>query len=50
VLVLIFSGDSNSSQQFLREVQLAVNSRLHIVQFRITPVPNATRSPSRIPK
>ena len=41
VLVLIFSGDSNSSQQVLREVQLAANSRLHIVQFRIDPaVPN----------
>jgi hypothetical protein len=41
VLVLIFSGDSNSSQQVLREVQLAANSRLHIVQFRIdSVVPN----------
>ncbi len=38
VLVLIFSGDSNSSQQVLREVQLAANSGLHIVQFRIDSV------------
>jgi hypothetical protein len=41
VLVLIFSGESNSSQQVLREVQMAANSRLHIVQFRIdSVVPN----------
>src|SRR3954471_4547534 len=36
--VLIFSEHSNNSEQVLREVQLAANSRLHIVQFRIAPV------------
>jgi hypothetical protein len=36
--VLIFSEHSNNSEQVLREVQLAANSRLHIVQFRIDPV------------
>src|SRR4051794_11764768 len=36
--VLIFSEQSNNSEQVLREVQLAANSRLHIVQFRIDPV------------
>src|SRR3954468_12296306 len=36
--VLIFSQQSNNSEQVLREVQLAANSRLHIVQFRIDPV------------
>jgi TIR domain len=36
--VLIFSEHSNSSEQVLREVQLAANSRLHIIQFRIDPV------------
>lgn len=36
--VLIFSQHSNNSEQVLREVQLAANSRLHIVQFRIDPV------------
>src|SRR6266478_7606794 len=35
VMVLIFSGHSNTSEQILREVQLAANSHLHIVQFRI---------------
>ncbi|MEY2499342.1 MAG: formylglycine-rating enzyme, partial [Verrucomicrobiota bacterium] len=35
VMVLIFSAHSNSSEQVLREVQLAVNSHLHIIQFRI---------------
>jgi len=35
VMVLIFSGYSNRSEQVLREVQLASNSHLHIVQFRI---------------
>jgi TIR domain len=34
-MVLIFSEHSNNSEQVLREVQLAVNSRLHIIQFRI---------------
>src|SRR5204863_7319957 len=28
----------NNSEQVLREVQLAANSRLHIIQFRIDPV------------
>jgi hypothetical protein len=36
--VLIFSEHSNNSEQVLREVQLAANSRLHIVQFRIDSV------------
>jgi hypothetical protein len=41
VMVLIFSKHSNASAQVLREVQLAANSRLHIVQFRIEDtVPN----------
>jgi TPR repeat protein len=35
VMVLIFSANSNTSEQILREVQLAANSHLHIVQFRI---------------
>src|SRR6184192_3587220 len=40
-IVLIFSAHSNTSEQVLREVQLAANSRLHIVQFRIEDiVPN----------
>src|SRR5438034_7881351 len=37
-IVLIFSAHSNTSDQVLREVQLAANSRLHIVQFRIEDV------------
>lgn len=36
--ILIFSEHSNNSEQVLREVQLAANSRLHIVQFRIDAV------------
>jgi len=36
--VLIFSAHSNKSEQVLREVQLASNSHLHIVQFRIQDV------------
>ena len=35
VMLLIFSAHSNTSEQVLREVQLAANSHLHIVQFRI---------------
>src|SRR5260370_19623584 len=35
VMVLIFSANSNTSEQILREVQLAASSHLHIVQFRI---------------
>jgi hypothetical protein len=35
VMVLVFSAHSNASEQVLREVQLAANSHLHIVQFRI---------------
>jgi hypothetical protein len=35
IMVLIFSAHSNNSEQVLREVQLAVKARLHIVQFRI---------------
>jgi len=38
VMVLIFSAYSNNSQQVLREVQLAVSSHLHILQFRIEDV------------
>jgi len=38
VMVLIFSAHSNTSEQVLREVQLAANSHLHIVQFRIADV------------
>ena len=38
VMVLIFSAHSNKSEQVLREVQLASNSHLHIVQFRIQDV------------
>jgi formylglycine-generating enzyme required for sulfatase activity len=38
VMVLVFSASSNNSEQVLREVQLAVNSHLHILQFRIEDV------------
>src|SRR5439155_2454580 len=38
VMVLIFSAHSNTSEQILREVQLAANSDLHILQFRIEDV------------
>lgn len=37
-MVLIFSAHSNHSPQVLREVQLAVDSDLHIIQFRIEDV------------
>ena len=37
-MVLIFSANSNNSQQVLREVQLAVSSHLHIIQLRIEEV------------
>jgi hypothetical protein len=37
-MVLIFSANSNTSWQVLREVQLAVDSQLHILQFRIEEV------------
>src|SRR2546430_9129383 len=44
VMVLIFSAHSNTSEQVLREVQLAANSHLHILQFRIEDViPNDDR-------
>src|ERR1051325_6549390 len=39
VMVLIFSRHSNNSEQVLREVQLAVDSHLPIVRFRIEDVP-----------
>ena len=39
VMVLVFSRHSNSSEQVLREVQLAVDSHLPIVRFRIEDVP-----------
>jgi hypothetical protein len=38
VMVLIFSGHSNNSEQVLREVQLAVDCRLPIIRFRIEDV------------
>jgi len=38
IMVLIFSAHSNNSEQVLREVQLAVNAHLHIIQFRIEDV------------
>jgi TIR domain len=34
-MVLIFSADSNNSEQILRELELAANAHLPIVQFRI---------------
>ena len=37
-MVLVFSANSNNSEQVLREVQLAVNAHLHIIQFRIEDV------------
>jgi hypothetical protein len=37
-MVLIFSANSNNSSQILREVQLAVEAQLHILQFRIEEV------------
>ena len=39
VMLLIFSAHSNSSEQVLREVQLAVDSHLPIVRLRIADVP-----------
>jgi len=38
VMLLIFSSHSNNSEQVLREVQLATDSRLAIVRFRIEDV------------
>lgn len=38
VMVLIFSGHSNNSEQVLREVQLAVDCHLPIIRFRIEDV------------
>jgi hypothetical protein len=38
VMLLIFSGHSNNSEQVLREVQLATDSHLPIVRFRIEDV------------
>jgi hypothetical protein len=38
VMLLIFSGHSNNSEQVLREVQLATDSRLPIIRFRIEDV------------
>jgi TIR domain-containing protein len=38
VMVLIFSGHSNTSEQVLREVQLATDCHLPIVRFRIEDV------------
>lgn len=39
VMLLIFSQASNSSEQVLREVQLAVDSHLPIVRLRIADIP-----------
>src|SRR6476661_11285008 len=39
VMLLIFSRASNSSEQVLREVQLAVDSHLPIVRLRIADTP-----------
>ncbi|HEV2842943.1 MAG TPA: TIR domain-containing protein [Chthoniobacterales bacterium] len=38
VMLLIFSSHSNNSEQVLREVQLATDSRLAIIRFRIEDV------------
>src|ERR1700675_3845847 len=38
VMLLIFSSHSNNSEQVLREVQLATDSRLPILRFRIEDV------------
>ena len=38
VFLLVFSGHSNNSEQVLREVQLATDSRLPIIRFRIEDV------------
>ena len=38
VMLLVFSGHSNNSEQVLREVQLATDSRLPIIRFRIEDV------------
>jgi TIR domain len=38
VMLLIFSGHSNNSEQVLREVQLATDSHLPIIRFRIEDV------------
>ena len=38
VMLLIFSGHSNNSEQVLREVQLATDTRLAIIRFRIEDV------------
>lgn len=35
VMVLIFSSNSNNSEEVLREVQLAARTRRHIINFRI---------------
>jgi hypothetical protein len=34
-MVVIFSADSNNSEQVVRELELAANARLPIIQFRI---------------
>ena len=38
VMVMVFSSHSNNSEQVLREVQLATDSRLIIIRFRIEDV------------
>jgi mannitol/fructose-specific phosphotransferase system IIA component (Ntr-type) len=39
VMVLIYSEHSNNSTEVLREVQLAAEAHLHVIQFRIQQVP-----------
>lgn len=39
VMVLVFSANSNTSPDVLREVQLATRHRLHLVNFRIESAP-----------
>src|SRR3954452_24360048 len=39
VMLLIFSRHSNSSEQVLREVQLAVDSRVPIIRLRMEDIP-----------
>ncbi|MGA1793866.1 MAG: TIR domain-containing protein [Thermoplasmatota archaeon] len=38
IMVLVFSADSNESEQVLREVERAVNKKIPIILFRITDI------------
>jgi hypothetical protein len=38
IMILIFSADSNESEQVLREVERAVNKKIPIILFRITDI------------